>query len=183
MPHLLQRHKRRYRRNINDAPILPLNHVPPKHPASPQRPIQIVSRMPFHSSSGTCSVGVRFVRPAQFTKISTLPNSASTAGKQFLNARLIRHVRKSARVIVYQAPLLRPRPSAPGPPPPGRHNISPRQRQPLIQRQPNPTRPPNNHCRLPTQIQLRMRHKPHPSGTGFSLCPTTSPTTIRLSCD
>ena len=42
-------------------------------------PVKLVSMMEFHSSSPTSSVGVRFVLPAQFTRISTLPNSAQVA--------------------------------------------------------------------------------------------------------
>src|SRR6266496_1123964 len=41
-------------------------------------PVRLVSRMLFHSASLTSSVGVRRVIPAEFTKISTLPSSAST---------------------------------------------------------------------------------------------------------
>src|SRR5882757_1296809 len=46
-------------------------------------PFKFVSIIPFQSESGNSSVGMRFVRPAQFTKISTLPNSASTAASNF----------------------------------------------------------------------------------------------------
>jgi len=43
-------------------------------------------------ASGTSSVGVRFVRPAQFTRIWTLPNSESTACKSPFDAGVVGHV-------------------------------------------------------------------------------------------
>src|SRR6266478_2762675 len=46
-------------------------------------PFKFVSSMPFHSASVTSSVGVRFVRPAQFTRISVLPNSFRTPASSF----------------------------------------------------------------------------------------------------
>src|SRR5438477_1655915 len=44
-------------------------------------PFRFVSRIACHSDSGTSRVGARLVRPAQFTRICTPPNSAQTASK------------------------------------------------------------------------------------------------------
>ena len=44
-------------------------------------PVRFVSTMPFHSSSGRSRVGARLMRPAQFTRMSILPNAASTASR------------------------------------------------------------------------------------------------------
>src|SRR5262249_54769817 len=46
-------------------------------------PVRFVSRISFHSDLLTSSVGVRLVFPAQFTSISTLPNDAITASRNF----------------------------------------------------------------------------------------------------
>src|SRR5437867_7600610 len=44
-------------------------------------PFKFVSRMASHSDSGKLSVDIFFVRPAQFTRICTLPNSGHTDRK------------------------------------------------------------------------------------------------------
>src|SRR5579863_740924 len=44
-------------------------------------PLKLISRMLFHSDSETSSVGVRLVVPAQLTRISTEPNSATVAAR------------------------------------------------------------------------------------------------------
>jgi hypothetical protein len=61
-------------------------------------PLRLVSRMSSHSCSLTVKVGVRFVVPAQLTRISTLPNSARTASRSATrDARsLTSEVRRSA---------------------------------------------------------------------------------------
>jgi hypothetical protein len=53
-------------------------------------PVAFVSMMPFHSSSVVSSVGMRWMRPAQLIKMSTLPNSASTTSRSAsTEARLV----------------------------------------------------------------------------------------------
>src|SRR5215813_699907 len=47
-------------------------------------PVTFVSKIAFHSESGTSRVGVRLVRPAQLTRISTLPNSLHAASSNCL---------------------------------------------------------------------------------------------------
>ena len=44
-------------------------------------PVRLVSMIAFHSSSLTSSVGGRLVRPAQLTRMSTLPSSATTRSR------------------------------------------------------------------------------------------------------
>src|SRR5579871_1066339 len=47
-------------------------------------PVRLVSMIAFHSASGRSIVGVRLVRPAEFTRIWTPPNSAMAAASNFL---------------------------------------------------------------------------------------------------
>src|SRR6266700_3061957 len=66
-------------------------------------PVRLVSKMPFHSSSLTSIVGVRFVIPAELTRISTVPNSLSTVDNK---------VWRLARSVTFEAIASDLRPSA-----------------------------------------------------------------------
>ena len=46
-------------------------------------PVRLVSRMAAHSSSETSRLGVRLVRPAAFSRMSTLPKACRTASRSF----------------------------------------------------------------------------------------------------
>src|SRR5262245_48424826 len=51
-------------------------------------PVRFVSMIPFHSSSCSSRVGVRFVRPAELTRMSTLPNALIDACSSSSNVDL-----------------------------------------------------------------------------------------------
>jgi len=137
------------RGNINDAPRTSARScAAQKTRPSSQRSVQVrIQKWPVPLLLlGTCSVGVRpSSAQAQFTKISTLPNSASHRRKPISRCS----PRPSHRKVCAQRPSAErlhvpPPPCAPNSARrPGSHNISPRPAPtPYSAARPNPTRPP-----------------------------------------
>ncbi len=74
---LIKPDKRRKRTNINDAAVAALDHVPSKYATGAQRAFRFVSSIASQSESGNSRVGIRLVRPAQFTRRSSLSGAFS----------------------------------------------------------------------------------------------------------